>query len=255
MTNVTQFQPAPVVSIIVAVYNGAQVIEKTLTNIISQEYPHKEIIVIDGKSSDQTWDIVQKFSDHIAYSISEKDKGIPDAYNKGISAAKGDWIFFLNADDIFANDQVLSTIFSSQAHDNNIEVLAGSVLSTDGRLFNGRFNWKLLIKNTVHHQAIFYRSKFLRLNRYNTSYRSYGQDHEHNLLIWKHRIRVKYLDCVVANWARGGISDIASWKNYTEEFRVRKNAFGLLGYPFNIFTFLRFFLKRTLFKIFRPYAE
>jgi glycosyltransferase involved in cell wall biosynthesis len=243
MIQKTSAQSGQMISIVVACFNAVGAIEKTLTSIISQDYPYKEIVLIDGKSVDGTWSVVQKYRDQISFAISERDEGIPDAYNKGIAGAKGDWIYFLNADDVFADDNILSEIFSTQLNFKDIDVLTGSVLSTDGRLFNGRFSWWLLIKNTVHHQAIFYRAKFLKSHPFNSSYRTYGHDHEHNLWIWKRKIRVQYLNRVVAIWARGGVSDIPTWKTYKEEFKVRRNTVGIFAYLFNAFTLLRFVLK------------
>lgn len=234
----------PLVSVIIAIYNAESAIRKTLLSVIGQTYNRVEIIVIDGKSVDGTWGIVEEFSDSIAFKISEKDRGIADAYNKGIKAAKGEWIYFLNADDVFADKDVLLKIFAHRQIPPHINILAGSVLSTDGRVFDGKFDWRLLIRNQVHHQAIFYRSGFLRDLPYNADYRSYGHDHEHNLLIWHRREPVEYLKIVVAIWARGGISDKANWTQYREEFRVRRNSVGAVGWPFNVFTLLRFWAKR-----------
>lgn len=236
--------PRPLISIVIAIYNAEASIRKTLLSALSQTYDRVELIVIDGKSTDGTWRIVEEFSDSIAFKLSEKDRGIADAYNKGINAAKGDWIYFLNADDVFASNDVLSTIFRDRKIDSETNVLAGSVVSTDGRVFNGRFDWRLLIRNQVHHQAIFYRARFLRSFLYNADYRSYGHDHEHNIFIWRRREPVEYLETVVAIWARGGLSDTANWKQYREEFRIRRNSVGAYGLPFNIFTLLRFCAKR-----------
>ena len=235
---------APLVSIVVAVFNAETSVRKTLTSILSQRFEQYELIVIDGKSTDGTWDAIEVFSPKISYKISEVDRGIADAYNKGIAAAKGEWIYFLNADDVFARDDVLSNIFVEGRIRPETDVVAGSVVSEDGRVFDGRFNWRLLIRNQVHHQAIFYRSRFLRSLPYNPDYRSYGHDHEHNLLIWRRHVPVEYRNVVVALWARGGISDKANWKQYREEFKVRRNAVGALAYPFNIFSLLRFIGKR-----------
>jgi glycosyltransferase involved in cell wall biosynthesis len=229
---------------VIAIYNAESSIRKTLLSALEQTYEKVEIIVIDGKSVDGTWRIIEEFSESIAFKISEKDRGIADAYNKGITAAKGEWIYFLNADDVFADKNVLSTVFSDRQIRPETNIIAGSVLSTDGRLFDGRFDWRLLIRNQVHHQAIFYRSRFLKHFPYNVDYRSYGHDHEHNIHVWRRREPVEYLGIVVAIWARGGISDKANWKQYREEFRVRRNSVGAYGWPFNIFTVLRFGAKR-----------
>lgn len=244
LENSDQQECRPLISVVIAVYNAEASVRKTLLSVLSQTYERVELIVIDGASDDTTWNIIQEFGDAIAFKISEKDRGIADAYNKGIRLATGDWIYFLNADDVFATQDVLAELFLKRAHPPETNILAGCVRSTDGRLFNGRFNWKLLVRNQVHHQAIFYRSRFLRSLPYNAAYRSYGHDHEHNILIWRRKEPVEYVQTVVAVWARGGISDKANWKLYREEFKVRRNSVGAWGYPFNAFSLIRYVGKR-----------
>ena len=89
------------VSIIVAVRNAQTTLERTLVSALSQTYPNKEIVLIDGASTDGTMEIVKKYSDRLAVIISERDRGIADAYNKGIARSSGEWVYFLNADDVF----------------------------------------------------------------------------------------------------------------------------------------------------------
>ena len=231
----------PKISIIVATYNAGDALKKTLANISLQEYSPIELIVIDGASKDHTHEVIKEYAHKIAYSISEKDRGIPDAYNKGIAAATGDWIYFLNADDIFVTDHVLADIFSNTEIAETLVV--GKVVSDQGRVFDGIFSWPLMIRNQVHHQAIFYRADFIKQMPYNADYKRYGHDHEHNIKIWQRGINVKYVNEEVALWASGGISDSANWHDYKEEFRIRRNCFGLFGRSFNIFTYLRYYGK------------
>jgi glycosyltransferase involved in cell wall biosynthesis len=231
----------PKISIIVATYNAGNALKKTLESISSQKYDNMEIVVIDGGSKDNTLEIVQEFNEKIAYFISEKDKGIPDAYNKGILAATGDWIYFLNADDIFHSDTVISEVFSRGKIEE--QLIVGQVISDQGRIFKDKFSWRLLLRNQVHHQAILYESKFIKGFPYNNAYKRYGHDYEHNIEVWKKNVSVHYVDKIIAIWASGGISDSANWKDYKEEFKVRKNSLGILGIFFDIFTVIRFFIK------------
>lgn len=94
------------VSIILAVKNGAETVEDALKSLLAQSYPCLEIIVIDGGSTDGTLDVLEKYRPHFSYFISEPDSGISDAWNKGITAATGSLIAFLNADDYYATDAV-----------------------------------------------------------------------------------------------------------------------------------------------------
>jgi glycosyltransferase involved in cell wall biosynthesis len=97
----------PFVSIIVAVFNGEKTLQKCIDSIATQTYPNKQLIIIDGGSKDGTVDLLKANQEKVTYWISEPDKGIYNAWNKGLLQAKGEWICFLGADDYFWNDQVL----------------------------------------------------------------------------------------------------------------------------------------------------
>lgn len=94
----------PKISIITITYNSEKTLEETIRSVVSQEYDNLEYIIIDGGSKDHTLDIVNKYQDKIAYVVSEPDKGISDAFNKGIKAATGEIIGILNSDDVMLPD-------------------------------------------------------------------------------------------------------------------------------------------------------
>lgn len=98
------------VSIITVCYNSEATIEKTIKSVLSQTFQNIEYIIVDGGSKDSTLDIVSKYQDNIAKVISEPDKGIYDAMNKGIKAATGDIIGILNSDDYYVGDDIASII-------------------------------------------------------------------------------------------------------------------------------------------------
>jgi glycosyltransferase involved in cell wall biosynthesis len=100
----------PLITIIVAVYNGAKTLQKCIDSIVSQTYPHKQLIIIDGSSTDGTVDILKANNEHISYWVSEQDTGIYNAWNKGLAHAKGEWVSFLGADDFFWDESVLSRV-------------------------------------------------------------------------------------------------------------------------------------------------
>jgi acetyltransferase-like isoleucine patch superfamily enzyme len=99
------------VSVVTVVFNGESSIESTIKSVINQTYQHIEYIIVDGASTDGTVEIIEKFRDKVAVFISEKDKGIYDAMNKGIKAATGEWVIFLNSGDKFYSENVVSQIF------------------------------------------------------------------------------------------------------------------------------------------------
>ncbi len=98
------------ISIITVVFNGENTVRETIESVLSQDYPSIEYIVIDGDSSDTTKEIVSSFGNQIHQFVSEADQGIYDAMNKGISLATGDIIGFLNADDLFNSNKIVSRI-------------------------------------------------------------------------------------------------------------------------------------------------
>lgn len=98
------------ISVITVVRNGIEFIEQTICSVLEQTYPNLEYIVIDGLSLDGTIDVIKSYDSKIAYWLSEKDNGIADAFNKGLAASTGQYVLFLNADDKFANPDVVQEI-------------------------------------------------------------------------------------------------------------------------------------------------
>jgi len=118
------------ISIITIAYNSAATIEDTIKSVVNQDYPNVEYIIVDGASKDDTLKIVDKYKGKIAKVISEKDKGIYDAMNKGVKLATGDVVGMLNSDDLLANTNTLSKI--AKAFENNdIDATYGDLIYVD----------------------------------------------------------------------------------------------------------------------------
>ena len=100
--------PAPLISIIVAEFNGRATLQQCIDSVAQQTYPNKELIIIDGGSTDGTVELLRANSERISYWISEPDRGIYSAWNKGLAQAKGEWICFLGADDYFWDAHALA---------------------------------------------------------------------------------------------------------------------------------------------------
>jgi glycosyltransferase involved in cell wall biosynthesis len=103
----------PFISVITVCLNAERYIEKTICSIINQTYKNIEYIIIDGKSTDQTLQIIGKYRDRIAHVISETDSGIADAMNKGIKLAKGDYVIFIHADDYLVSSSCVEEAVNS----------------------------------------------------------------------------------------------------------------------------------------------
>lgn len=106
-------QYRPLITIIIAVFNGAKTLQQCIDSVIQQSYPNKQLIIIDGGSNDGTVELLEANNQSISYWISEPDAGIYNAWNKGLMQANGEWICFLGADDYFWDDQVLASMSKS----------------------------------------------------------------------------------------------------------------------------------------------
>lgn len=157
------------VSIVTVCLNAEREIEKTILSVINQTYSDLEYIVIDGGSTDGTKDIIHKYQDRIAHFISEPDKGIYDAMNKGVDLATGDWINFMNAGDCFVNENVIANVAPAlqDGHDvvfgNTIMVNGRHMKLSKGKLYPDRFP-------KIGHQSSFVKTSLMKENHFNTNY-------------------------------------------------------------------------------------
>ncbi len=178
-------ETAPLISIIVAVFNGAGTLQQCIDSVTQQTYPHKELIVIDGGSKDGTPDLLNANRDKIAYWISEPDSGIYNAWNKALMQAKGEWICFLGADDYLWDAQVLERMAEQLAKiPPEIRVAYAQImkLSVDGKELDTegepwpkakeRFRQQYM---TIPHPAVMHRrSLFEKHGRFDESFRIAG---------------------------------------------------------------------------------
>ena len=174
------YENKPLVNIITVVYNGEKYLEHTIQSVIRQTYDNIEYIIIDGGSTDGTVDVIKKYEDRIDYWVSEADKGVYDAMNKGVSAANGQWIYFLGSDDILFD----SIHKISNKLNNQYDAVYGDVYMPKRHiLYNGRFNKLKLLFGNICHQAIFYNKKILIKNKFNLEYKIYA-DYALNISIY-----------------------------------------------------------------------
>lgn len=242
----------PQISIITVVYNGKELLEKTINSIVSQSSSNYEYLIIDGGSTDGTLDIIKKYSDKINYWISEKDKGIYDAMNKGIEAAKGEYILFLNAgDELYAPD-VLKTIFSKSPEadifygetvltDDEKELGTRSELST--RKLPENLTWKSLSKGmVVCHQSFIVRKELIPF--YDMQYKL-SSDIDWVIKCLKNSKNTVNTHLIISKYLIGGYSVKNIRKSWTERFIILKKHFGLLSTLCNHFYIaLRFFIRK-----------
>lgn len=214
------------ISIITVCWNSAATIEKTIESVASQTYGNIEYIIIDGKSKDATLDIIQKYLQVITKWISEPDKGLYDAMNKGIKMATGDYVGIINADDTFYDDRVIERV-ATFLKDNQVDAHIGNIIQhrEDGTVVRkySSANWKpkkLAIGFMPPHPSLFIKkSLFEKLGYYALDFKI-AADYELIIRYFlKHKIAWKFSDIVTHKMLIGGLSSSgsASYKKVTEE--------------------------------------
>jgi len=118
------------ISVITVVYNGCQTVRAAIESVLNQKYPDIEYIIIDGGSTDGTLELIRSYGSHINKMISEKDNGIYDAMNKGLALATGEVVSFLNADDLYVDDQVIGKV-ARVFQENKIDSCYGDIYYVD----------------------------------------------------------------------------------------------------------------------------
>jgi glycosyltransferase involved in cell wall biosynthesis len=208
----------PKISVITISYNSGKHIEQCILSIINQTYENLEYVIIDGGSSDSTNIIIEKYKDKIDYFISEPDKGISDAFNKGIRAATGDVIVYINSDDQLCDNAL--EIFS-QYYDPTIDVYCGNVV-----LWNSGTNYKALGKAVMKyphipfnyrlwHQAIYVtKVAYEKYGFYNVNFR-YVMDLDLVMRMYQKKAIFKEVPEILAVFQLGGVSQSSTatlWK-------------------------------------------
>ncbi len=203
------------ISIITPTYNSEKTIARTIESIISQNYPDLEYIIIDGASTDRTKEIVMSYQgkQDIKF-ISEPDKGIYDAMNKGVRMATGDIIGILNSDDLFDNDKVLSIVLNAFL-DTAIDAVYGDITYFGSDMNAITRYWKtgeyrenkLNSGWMIPHPALFVKkSIYEKFGAFNTDFKI-AADYEFILrILKKYQIHVKYIPSVFVRMFNGGTS-------------------------------------------------
>ena len=220
------------VTVITVCYNAEATIEKTMRSICELDYLNIEYLIIDGESEDKTIKIVEKIKDEYAdkdslriITQSEKDSGIYDAMNKGITLATGEWIIFMNAGDSFHSTTIVSKIFNNFL-DKDIVGIYG-----DTKRFSG--NWEKIVKSKplegialsiplpFCHQSVFVRSRILKQFYFDTSYKQ-AADYNFFVQCYQKKYNFIYIDEIISNYAMGGISETNTLFHLKEKLEIRE---------------------------------
>lgn len=196
----------PLISIVTVSFNAVNYIEETIKSVINQTYPNIEYIVIDGGSTDGTIDIIKKYSDKITIWVSEPDKGIYDAMNKGIKKATGEWINFMNCGDTFYKSTTIEEVF--QKANFNSDIIYGN---TNLLLLTGEYIQKGEVVSYEEympfgHQASFSRTSLMKQYEFDRKYKICA-DRNFFYTAYQNKAKFEYVNITIANYeAEEGLS-------------------------------------------------
>jgi glycosyltransferase involved in cell wall biosynthesis len=213
------------ISVITVVYNAGDIFEWTLKSIRDQKFDSLEYIVVDGGSKDRTPELIEQYKHIISRWISEPDNGLYSAMNKGLAMASGEYVMFLNAGDLFFNDEVLSRIFSSDTPVADIYYGETMIIDQEGKNIGMRrlkapekLSWLSLIDGMmVCHQSFIVKRSICM--DYNLRYRI-AADYDWMLNCLKKTDSIHNTHLVISKFLEGGINRQNIRKALTERFSI-----------------------------------
>lgn len=246
----------PLISIVTAVFNGEAHLEETIQSVINQTYDNLEYIIIDGGSTDGCVDIIRKYENHIDYWVSEKDRGISDAFNKGVRVARGDYINFQGDGDGFYQTTSLSEIVKNIDTQNDV-FISGRIqrVSSEGKELYQSMAMKkfdkssLLFRMSLPHQGLFTHIKYFKEYGLFDVNNTFCMDYEHLLRSYHYFPKVVSKDIVVAKWRADGIGNgrtLEIFKEYDKIKRDNQVANSLILSMINYWTLLKYYIKKGL---------
>ncbi len=238
-------------SIIVISLNTKKDFLKTIKSIMNQTFKDKEIIIIDGFSTDGTINKINELKKNFSKVIIEKDKGIYDAMNKGLRLSEGEWILFLNSGDILFNSSTLENIFKKIKF--NSEIVFGNTIIYNEfyyKFYGNYFNDKT-IKIPFNHQSVFVKKKLFENNLFTLKYKI-SSDFEFFIKHFKNNANFQKINMDISIVSSGGISDKKRFLVLLENFRILKDNKLLKNKIFFLFINFIYFLIVKILKIFIP---
>lgn len=230
------------VSVIVVCYNEKpENIEKTLSSIINQNYQEVELIVIDGKSNEDTIKCLNKFKKNISVFLSESDQGIYDAMNKGVSRSTGEWVIFMNIGDSFYSDNTL--LKSLESINDEYDIFYGDIYREDMCIVSKppKYINRFTFYSTYfcHQSLLFRRVLFDQIGLFNITYKLLA-DRDWIYKAYLHGAKFKYKSLTICRYEGGGVSTSPQIVK-SELMEMRKKSFSKQERAF--FLTLNFFVK------------
>ena len=211
-------------SVITINYNNKDGLKRTIESVVGQNYADFEYIVIDGGSTDGSVGIIQDYVKNITYWVSEPDKGIYNAMNKGTSHATGDYLIFMNSGDCFHSSDVLSSITNYQE-----DIICGKILRGNSTKPYGHHKDTLtlidLVRDTLPHQAMFIKRDIMIKYPYDENYKIYAD--------WKFSVEsiivgncsFRNIDIIVADYDISGVSANNNQQRLVDKDAILKELF------------------------------
>ena len=153
-------------SVITINYNNRDGLRKTIESVVNQTYKDLEYILIDGASTDGSVDVIKEYAGKIDYWVSEPDKGIYNAMNKGIDVAKGEYCIFMNSGDTFCNIETVKAVFEVGE---DKDIICGNTMMPDRQVPPMEITFNTLYSATICHQCAFIRTELMRKYKYDES--------------------------------------------------------------------------------------
>ncbi len=243
----------PKLSVITVCFNAEKTIERTIRSVQNQSFANIEHVIIDGASKDNTLEVISIHKNDKMVLVSEKDNGLYDGMNKGIALATGDYVYFLNADDEFYNNDVVEKIFLTS---NNADVYYGEVMFTDDQGNNLglrsevttqqvplKLFWKSLQEGmVVSHQAFFIKKNLC--ERYSLAYKI-SSDIDWMIRCLKQASTIVNTKQIFAKFATGGTSKQRQKLAWKERYLILQKHYGLVP---NLFNHLLIIVRRVFSK-------
>ncbi len=210
----------PLLSIVTVVYNSEKYLEKTVKSVINQTYDNIEYIIIDGDSSDDTLKIIKSYEKYINRWMSEPDKGIYDAMNKGVNNASAEWVIFMNAGDVFYDDFVLEKIEKYLITSNDVcygsvvkNIHGFDILESPGSLDS---LWKGMVFS---HQSCFLKRSILLKYPFDVNLKV-AADFKQIFYIYSNNHIFREIELIISTISADGVSDRRRLRSTLERFNV-----------------------------------
>ena len=248
---------APFISVITVCFNAADYIEQCMESVLGQTFEDMEYIVIDGGSDDGTTAIIERYRDQLSYYHSGPDRGIADAFNKGLAAARGRWIVFLNADDCYTSPDVLDSMSDILRQNDHLDLVYGEVqiikrqhtVSPISPRIGGKWRWRdFRLRSTIPHPAAFTHYRFFeRYGNFDEDFRN-ALDYELYLRAGD-QLQSLFVPRLLAWMRDGGMSKDDALRSYREsrQAQIRNRAFHplIVWFVFMIYS-VRLFLAQLV---------